>query len=106
MMKKKIIYNITIGSHFPEKITPTQIVFPIGGVQHFVEVIVDWNPADDSYKESRQQFLNADEVLRNYVKEKYDKEFHIWYWSMYNVPDETELGIVDDQQYGIIEVET
>ncbi len=65
---REITFTLSIGSYWPEKRYPNQIIFPIGGemVTKNIEFETD----------NRAPFKDACDALAREM----DKEYHIWYW--------------------------
>lgn len=70
VMKKKCYFTITVGSHWPEKEFPWQVVLPVGGEERRVLVEYETLKGEDDLTE-------ASRALREKMG---DVEYHIWYW--------------------------
>jgi len=65
-MNRKIRFQVTSGSHFPENVYPS---LPIGGIEKFVEIEFETdntNPMKDAEKSLDEKMGGGD--------------YHIWYW--------------------------
>jgi len=79
-MKRKINFTITIGSHWPEKIYPNQIIFPTGGTM--TTKIIEFETDNEA---------PFDDACSALAKEM-SQEYHIWYWYWieHSAPDEVQ----------------
>lgn len=69
-MKRKISFQITIGSTIPEKRYPSEIVFPQGG--RIEDKIIEFDTNND------EPLIDAFSALKSEMK---DISYHIWYWT-------------------------
>ena len=69
-MKRKINFTITVGSHWPEKDYPAQMVTPVDG--EMTTKVIEFET------DNRDPFKDACNAL---AQEMTGQTYHIWYWS-------------------------
>ena len=69
-MERKIRFDLTIGSYWPEKRTnPVELVFPTGGERQLKDVVFETD-----------NVTPLDDAIDALEKEIGDQSYHIWYW--------------------------
>lgn len=72
-MKRKIEFNITVGSVLPEKEYEGQILLPLGGTWVFQTIEFE----TDNIKPMDDALVALKEEMKN-------ESYHIWYWTWLN----------------------